>query len=287
MKKIIQRSLLTLLTISSMAYAEVREINRYSEVTQQLGQAQLVIFDIDNTLLRPLQSLGSDQWFDDRVKRHLNEGLPLTQAIDTAIQEWTSVQSITGVQLTDRSLPSVFAMLKDMGIPIIGLTARPIELIDTSTRQLLSAGLSFFDNTINAAVSDFQGAGGPALFRNGVLFVGAKNNKGLLLKSFFESNGLRPQSIAFFDDKAKHVNIVEAALSGTGIKYTGYRYGAMDAWVKSFNAAETELNYQKFLRTGALYPDSKAGDADQCEAPLQRPSFQGDFDRFLQQGSGI
>jgi hypothetical protein len=263
------RSLVTvgMLMCAPSGFAKPIEIQSFEESYAELKSASVVIFDIDNTILRPIQTLGSDQWYGYRVQTHLDAGLELNQAISKAVREWTSVQMKTQVQLTESNIPEIFAWLRQLGVPVLGLTARPLELIEKSIQQLASVQVRFDNNAIRGGTINVR-APDPARFDRGILFVGPKNNKGSVLRDFLSQIAFSPRKIAFLDDKEKHIVNVEKALEGSGIEYSGFRYGRMDAWVKSFDAALAEKQWDHFTRTGELLSDEVCSETSP-------------FDRFL------
>jgi hypothetical protein len=47
----------------------IRECSTIRDVIAEIQPDTLVVFDIDNTLLRPCQMLGSDEWFYYYIKK--------------------------------------------------------------------------------------------------------------------------------------------------------------------------------------------------------------------------
>lgn len=132
-----------MLFIAVAANAEIREAATMREAVSGLGQGDFVVFDIDNTVLEPAQTLGSDQWFEYRVKVHKSKGKDEKQAVDSAIQDWMPVQEMTDVQLVEAATSGIIRKLQDKGIAVVALTARPDELRSTTINQLRSAGVKF------------------------------------------------------------------------------------------------------------------------------------------------
>lgn len=84
--------LLSAICLSGTLRASIIETTYISEVVKHLSPDTLIIFDIDNTLMEPVQEMGSDQWFRNQIEHHRNNGLCDTDPLETALSEWSSVQ---------------------------------------------------------------------------------------------------------------------------------------------------------------------------------------------------
>ncbi len=242
---------------AQFAQAKIIEIQSFTESLPALESASLVVFDIDNTLARPAQTLGSDQWYGSRVEVWKKQGLSRDEVIEKSIAEWVEVQKKTKVQITEQAVAVILQNLKRRGIPAMALTARPIELAEVSAQQLSSIGISFA--TGNPYGQELQlGSENPALYRNGILFVGPKNNKGEILRTFLEKIRKDVKNLVFFDDKKHHVDSLETVFTGISINYLGFRYAFLDKWVASFDAKLSEVQYAEFKLSGKLLSDEEA-----------------------------
>lgn len=63
-----------LCVICNFIFGEIVEITKINEIGD-LDKYQLIIFDLDNTIVRPIQLLGSDEWFYHTLKKYEDEGL--------------------------------------------------------------------------------------------------------------------------------------------------------------------------------------------------------------------
>ena len=237
---------LTSLALGQLSYAEIRQITNMSEIRPEIDTHTLVIFDIDNTILEPVQTLGSDQWYGSLVKENLELGLTEDAAIDAAIHLWVDVQNKTKVKAVEASTPALIEELQKAGIQVMALTSRPLNLIDATVKQLQSLGVDL--SKTSGLADDLEiPAADKTKTKAGIIFVGPKNNKGLVLGKYIESLTDKPRKIVFSDDKQKHVTNVETALSPLNIPYVGFRYGAADAEVASFNKDISNLQLKYFL----------------------------------------
>lgn len=244
-------SALVLATV--VASAEIRETNFMSDALSNVKSGDVVVVDIDNTILEPVQTLGSDQWYGYVVEKYKESGMDESQAIDHAISDWVQVQKVTDVRKLEKLTPSLIKRVQAKNIMIIALTARPTSLSDTTWRQLISAGIQF--KNYGYSYKD----GSDIDFQNGILFVGPRNNKGIVLSKFFEQLKIKPQRLIFVDDKEKHVKNMEAVFAKSGLVNINFRYGAADERVKSFWSDLADVQWDYFQKhSGALLTDAEA-----------------------------
>lgn len=224
--------------------AEIIETLYMHELLNHVTEQTLIIFDIDNTIMRPSQQLGSDQWFNHRKIVHLNTGLTKNEALEIALAEWMAVQSITHMQLAEEQTQEIIANLQREGFSVMGLTTRGLGLSTTTIRQLKTLDVDltatapaqkdiFFDNK--------QGT----LFRQGILFT-AGSDKGTALQKFLELAGFKPEAILFINDKASHLTPIERYCKEVDIPFKGLRYGYVDEWVNSFRKEPAAIQWLTF-----------------------------------------
>lgn len=219
----------------------------------------LVIYDLDNTLIRPTQTLGSDQWFRDLFDRAKASGATEKEANRAAVGPWVKVQKATAVATVEAESPAIVSELQKSGHFVMGLTARPDSLADTTFKQLKSVGYRLDAHPPvreDLDVLNSQGAVA-AHFSRGVIFVGPAGDKGQVLVEFLRKTGLDPQSIVFVDDRSGNTESVSRALSGAPYPHTEFRYGAADAWVKSYDSALAQRQWEHFEKTGRLLRDEE------------------------------
>lgn len=241
MKKII----FTLLFLPLIALAEIRESFSILDVAKEARPGDVVVFDIDNTILEPTQTLGSVQWYDDLIQEKVPE--------HQALAKFTLVQRKTSTRLVDPHTAKAIGWFQAKNIPVFALTARPIELAEVSPRQLLKSGV---DLSVTAP-SDLQLPVNDVVYHRGVLSVGAQNNKGVVLRETLKLNRIQPRRVLFIDDKANHVANMEKALQGEFININ-FRFGVADARVRSFNRNIAKTQWAHFVKTNEILSDEEA-----------------------------
>jgi len=247
-----------LITLASptVSFAKDFEILRMSDIVEHIDADTLVIFDLDNTLIQPKQMLGSNQWYDFIVGRFLAGGLELNVAIDAALKDWNAVQLKTEVLAVENTTPKIIAAIQAKGNKILGLTARPMDLAAASKAQLQSVGIDLSLTPVSK--KDFWlDKPRELLFSSGVLFVGAKSNKGEELVVLLKKLDLKPKRIVFVDDKVSHIKNVGNSVSKTPIEYLGFRYAAADEYVAAFSGKIADIQHFRFRFDGKLLADNE------------------------------
>jgi len=256
--------IIAIATLGLVAGADIRETTTMVEVEKALGgqgKGTLLAFDLDNTIIESEQMLGSDQWYTYMKKHFLEQGYAEAEAQKKAIALWSKVQLKTRVRPVESLTPELFGRISKIpGLTLIGLTARPTDLVDTTLAQLEGVGVRFPRNLPEMDLTARPGNGmrEGARYRGGILFVG-ENNKGATFIEFLKATKITPQRVFFVDDKSQHVSDMEFALSDVGIRYFGFRYGAADPKVGQFNFQVSEAQRRHFEKNNELLSDEAAG----------------------------
>lgn len=251
--------------------AAIFDIPKASEIRLHADNQRFVIFDIDNTILEPVQELGRDEWFHHRYKLYLGSGLSKEKALERAQAEWIAVQHITGVRLVEPEMEVLIQELQKRKLSIIGLTHRSAALAQTTIRQLKSLGVDLsitapHQNEIYFLSPSEVSAG--VVFKNGILFTGGLckgESLGKLLKQFNK----RPESILFIDYKAKHLIEVEKYCMKEHIPFTGLRYAYLDERVAKFNSELADIQWRHFGRILSDEDAKKLLDEEQIANKIQ------------------
>lgn len=235
------------------AAADIIQTDSMEEALQYAKRQDLVVFDIDNTILEPNQTLGSDQWYGYILTKYLQVGMDEDKAIDHAIKDWIPVQQKTNVRAVEASTPRLIRGLQKRGISVMALTARPLQLAEETIDQLES-----IEVRLHSRVTAFK-SHGEIKYHKGVLFAGPRNNKGLALANFLQEENLNPRKIVFIDDKEKHVKNMEEIMTQIQVSSINVRYSAADFRVKEFSAKVADLQWKHFLKyQGELMSDDEA-----------------------------
>ena len=250
---------LSLLTISP-CWADIIECQRMDDIFRHVTERTLVILDVDNTLIEPVQELGNDQWFHYRIKQRQAQGQPWADALERTIPEWVAIQNVTQVKLVEEGCDEIVSQLQRRRHPVMGMTTRGLGMSTRTVEQLRSVGIDlsktsptkeelFFTN-INSRLGDMHGV----LFCGGILFT-AGTDKGSAFAKFLDTLSFRPTAVVFVNDKRDHITPIEEVCKERGISFVGLRYGFLDAKVKSFRPEVTDVQFEHF---GHILSDAQA-----------------------------
>lgn len=224
--------------------AEIFEIKNINALNKYIKPDMLVIFDIDNTLIEPIQELGTTQWFKHRIMEYRSYGFDKNVALEKALREWTAIQSITQVKVVEKETAEIIQNLQLEGFPIMGLTTRGLGLSTRTIEQLESVNIHLSETAPTQEEIFFMNERG-VLFRGGTLFT-AGTNKGNALIEFFNRLNYSPSSILFINDNASHLRSLEEACFQKDISFIGLRYGYLDEKVKNFRKQIAEVQFYFF-----------------------------------------
>ncbi|MFA6119038.1 MAG: DUF2608 domain-containing protein [Parachlamydiales bacterium] len=176
----------------SKTFSEIIEIKNISEISEYLLKADLVVFDLDNTIMENSQQLGSDQWFDYQINLNQKNGLNYQAALSKTLLQWYEIQAITKVNLVEKEVKRIIDLLQNKKIHLMGLTARNYDLAFSTIKQLDSLNIDFQKTSLSKKniIND------EIYYRNGILFANGIN-KGQVLKNFFSKIKFDPRSIVF------------------------------------------------------------------------------------------
>lgn len=226
--------------------ASIIETPHFHEIAQYASPDTLLIVDIDDTLLIPQQTLGTDVWFLHRVTQNEGLGLSKTDAFEKSLAEWEAVRHVTKVKIVEDGTDKVIADLQKKGIPLIGLTTQGLAL-STRTLQQLSSLNIHLTKTAPSLEDHYFINGHGVLYRQGLLFTSG-TPKGQALLKLLDKIGYLPKRIVFINDKKKHLKDVEEAVTALGIEFIGLRYSYSDKRVADFNKelADVQWKYSTF-----------------------------------------
>lgn len=241
------------LFLSSSLSSVIYETMEMDELHSHLTPDTLIVFDIDNTLMEPVQELGTDQWFYNRIKHYENWGFSKDRALEKALRQWCAIQSITKVRVVEPGTAEIVQNLQKMGYSIMGLTTRGLGMCTLTIQQL---GYLDIDLSVTAPTQDeihFMNERG-CLYRSGILFTAA-THKGKAMQKLFNKMNYQPKRILFINDKRSHIEEFMETMLPKGVDFVGLRYGKTDERVKNFRQHIAEVQYNFF---GHILTDEQA-----------------------------
>lgn len=235
-----QRSLDAKITnLSSDQYLKVKEL--ILEIRQKDKDASiLLVSDFDNTLMKPLNLLGSDQFYEWQAHLMKTDSPNKDfKNFDEFMEVHAKAMALTKMAPTDPEIPNFLNSLKEQNVKMIVLTSRGPIFRAITARDLKSAemnieSLSPFPKFL------YQGQLGnrDVYFQDGVFFTSGLN-KGEALFFLLNENKATFPYIIFIDDMEKHTLAVTDFLSKNAeiekkLDVTTIRYSKEDEAKKLF-----------------------------------------------------
>ena len=251
MKKIFS---ILLTTLALPLLSQIIETEHFSSIVQYIEEDTLVLLDIDDTLLIPVQTLGTDVWFCNRLNHH-KETLSFTDALDKTIAEWEGIRQLTQVKIVEEGTEKIISDLQSQNIPVMGLTTQGLALATCTVHQLRSLDIDLTKTAPSNEDHYFINKHGN-LYRDGILFTSG-TPKGPSLLKLLESMQYFPKRIVFINDKAAHLKDVEESAEASGYEFIGLRYSFSDKRVAEYDPkiAEIQWNHSSF---GHILSDEEA-----------------------------
>jgi Protein of unknown function (DUF2608) len=253
MCKIFRYLAVTFCCLATCLQAEIIEADSIHDIRHHIDPETLVIFDIDNTLMEPSQTLGSDQWFYHRIESFKAKGMDQQSALEKSLSEWMSVQSITKVKVVEEGTVELIKRLQNEGYTVMGLTTRGLGLSTRTIFQLDSLNINLTTTAPTHEEVFFMNNHG-VLFRGGILFT-AGTHKGVALAKFLHLIEKAPDNIVFINDKWSNIREVEVICEKYQVPFIGLRYSYVDEKVANFNQEVADLQWDSF---GKILSDEEA-----------------------------
>lgn len=244
-----------LIIFASILHAKILDIYHISDLQNFMKEEDsLVVFDIDNTLMEPVQTIGSDQWFDRRMKKLSEGGSSSREVLLKVYDEWHKIQTVCEVKLVENDTKKVFDGIKEK-YNVIALTTRGFQSAYNTLTQLEGLGIVFDNKPYIAEEIFFQngnesGVYPGVLFFKGILFTN-NTHKGEALFKLLEKFNKKPKTIIFINDKRSHLDQVEESSNKRNVSFVGLRYGFTDEKVKKFDpnlANMSKIDFGSFIK---------------------------------------
>ncbi|MCC5831983.1 MAG: DUF2608 domain-containing protein [Chlamydiales bacterium] len=235
------------LFLATLLQAELIETFHFQEIQKHLCSDTLILLDIDDTLLIPVQMLGCDEWFESRLEYHRNQGLNKSDSLEKSLAEWEAVRHLTKMRVVEPGSETLISDLQQQNYKVMGFTTQGLALAARTSQQLNEAGIDLTRSAPSCRdiylIVGEQGV----LFRNGILFTSG-THKGEALFSFLDRIGYMPKHIIFINDKASHLRPVEEAAQERGVEFIGLRYAYSDPKKAAFDKQIASYQFIPFRK---------------------------------------
>ncbi len=213
-----------------MTVPEIETLAPFFDAAEENPKGTLLIFDVDQVLLRSPGPFGSEPWYDWLIKRGMHAGLTEEAATLDANLHWEAANLEYPNIAVEEETGARLMRWQGSGVAM-ALTARTKRYAHRTREQLDHVGITFKGVP---GVADTLSLGPSEDYVGGVVYVGPLGSKGVALEKFL-SHCKRPERVFFVDDRADHALSVSAVGKKLGIPCFAFRYSGSDRWRKRFD----------------------------------------------------
>lgn len=212
----------------------------------------LVVFDIDNTLLSTDGALASDQWFEWQSQLISRGGgqYAISKNMQELLETYCKLLPLVQTRPTQSNLSVIIDELKKSRASVILLTSRRPSLRSTTEENLKLHHLWLADKSFNKGFLDqltVPGYNVPTTFMNGI-FMTSGIHKGDALKFILKYSNKIFNNLIFVDDHERHIaRVLDTFKNQNTTNIIAYRFGREDDNVKRFNEMNKEPIHQQYL----------------------------------------
>lgn len=248
--------LLLALASCSMQQPSIQEIDSLEQaqaILDQAGKNSLVIFDVDDTLTYPTDTIRKTLFWSQQSP----EGREFYDKLGEHIKSSPNPDELSGsifskILLAEKShtvepqTASVIKKLQDRGVKVIALTnwqtspvgkisSMPAWRFDKLAEVHINFSTGFDTQEISLNKDKVTGDDQPVFYKGILLTDGV--DKGSVLGIFLDSIHYTPDRIIFFDDRAKQVESVKNEAKARGIPFYGFVYKAAEKLSQKYDPA--------------------------------------------------
>ncbi|MDA8794029.1 DUF2608 domain-containing protein, partial [Bacteriovoracaceae bacterium] len=250
------------------------------EKVSKYGPKQvLLVVDIDNTILKMNQNIGSDQWFSWQAKIMRNKDCQ-PACVTKSFTELLKIQgwlfSFSPMVSPEKQTPQIISQAQSKGVKVIALTSRGPEFFSPTMRELKRNKYDFTKSHFGSSIpgffkpynkenykifglndDDFKKNKGEkvrnALYQEGV-FMTSGMNKGVMLKYLMGRFNKKYSAIIFVDDHEKHMIRMNDIL-GNHPDLTTFRYSNVDPQVKKFKDSDKKVEITAWTKINKVFTE--------------------------------
>ncbi len=205
----------------------------------------IVLFDVDDTLmyLDNETGFGGNKW----INQMMVQGQGAYGCTREDLEAWVApmyfdAQHKLPYKAVEETTATLIKDLQATGVPVMGLTARRLELIEITNKWLLNLGIDLSLTAPAREPMSFS-INHPNVFVKGVLFCGGSQESGgkrvhakdKAIKAFFKHLNLKPARVIVVDDQKHYLEPIVSAIVSLGIDCVGIRYSRSDERMSSFS----------------------------------------------------
>ncbi|MGZ3797840.1 MAG: DUF2608 domain-containing protein, partial [Pseudobdellovibrionaceae bacterium] len=247
----------------------------FSEITEATAnllknlqpEEVLVVFDIDNTLLRLAGDLGSEQWFlwqRELLDKHTQTLPVVTDSAENLLTVQSWIYNSQPMQVVDPLQRDWILQLRNAGTEVIALTSRSLNVHKATLREIRNNSILLSTANVLGLQNEGQvylpyqlelpeksgltaddienfklGEPNPVLFDRGVFFTQGQN-KGAMLKTLLARMKRSFKAIVFIDDRLKHVQAVREMATSVSKEVLSVHFNKSELWTIPFLEGDKE-----------------------------------------------
>lgn len=216
-------------------------------IYQAAEPGTIVVMEIDNVVIEPVQALGSTHWLEYETRQKVSYGLSWGQAYRSMLPTWNRILQKTKVRTSTPLIPGIVRWLQRQGILALGISSREVDVIAPTLAQLSSVAVQFFPAQVE--LEGLEGYGvAPTKYCGGVLFCGYQNVHGQALLDLIARAHFRPTKVIYISDNWIKVQEVQRAMTGANIPFLGVRYSGADQRALWYDPELAEVQLRFFDR---------------------------------------
>lgn len=234
---------------------KVEQLTSIKEILSEADANDLVVFDVDQTLIIP-QDMLLRPCGHAFLQKFLSAFVFTTP--EDRIHNLTSLMLLQRtIELVDQDLPLLISELQKRPCKTIALTAMVTgrlgnisHMEDWRYHELKSLGIDFseaFPYYNHIVFGDLRERGPFPIFKNGIL-CSAKNTKGEVLEAFLHRVKWQPKRVFFIDDHLPFLESVQKHMNKADIDFIGIHYRAIDTFEDVFDENMAQLQLQHLIQ---------------------------------------
>ncbi len=224
--------------VKQSAASSIVETPHFNDLRLYVDADTLILLDIDDTLLIPEQTLGSDVWFQYQYQLNEDKADPL----DATLAQWEAIRHLSRMKTVEKDTAAVVSDLQNEKYCIMGLTTQGLALATRTVQQLLENGIDLIKTAPSQEDIYLMNERG-VLYRHGILFTSG-TPKGPALEKLLKATDLHPKKIVFINDKKSHLLDVAKSAQKLNIEFIGLRYSCSDERVAHFSPEIADVQFQ-------------------------------------------
>lgn len=228
-----------------------------SEILSSADERTIFLLDLDDTLVRSPQHIGSDRWFEQHLRQLIDTGNSQDSALSIARQLYIDIREFAGSSVIESNISAMLHRAIGKGSLLVAVTARPYI---PGYRDMTFQEIEKFGFPLSILSSSPVALTPKATLEGSVVFTGG-SDKGQAVTALFARFQIQNRRVISVDDKVHNTLSMANAVRKLGHDVIAYRYTRMDQ-VPHLSPLAAALQLRSFLQKNSLIPtdaDAVAG----------------------------